>query len=215
MKSFTRIIHADRIRQQAKRGGPLVLIKGKSRLTDEARDLASRLGLELIWKDESELLAAGARPAGRESGGRVQVALGSDHGGWELKMRLLRRLEAEGYVVADLGCHGSEAVDYPVFARAVAEEVSRGSASRGIMIDSIGVASAMVCNRVTGVRAAACESMTSTLSSRRHNDANVLTLGGKLLKPEAAEEMVLAWLKEPYEGGRHQKRIDLIMATGR
>lgn len=214
--SRVRIIHAERVRQQAKTGGALVLLRGSCRMTDEARDLAHRLKVELVWKDEAELLSASRQHASaRPERGKVQVALGSDHGGWELKTRLIRTLEAEGYLLRDLGCHGSEAVDYPVYARAVAQEVAGGLASRGIMIDSVGVASAMVCNRVAGVRAAACESLAAALSSRRHNDANLLTLGGKLVAPETAEEMVLAWLREAYEGGRHQRRVDLIMALDR
>ncbi len=206
------LISAERVRAAARAGHPLVVIPGRTVVTEEARDLAARLGVELLARDPlvEEAQAAAGRGT-RGSGERVQVVLGSDHGGYELKEGLKIALGREGYTLRDVGCHGMEAVDYPDFAAELARRVSRGEASRGIMVDSIGVASAMVCNRFPGVRAAPCESMTSLLSSRRHNDANVLTLGAKLIPAERAVEMALAWLREPYDGGRHQRRVEKIM----
>lgn len=213
------LVGADHVRRVAKAARELRLVKGRSLLTDEARDLAHRLGLKMIWIDpKAPPASAGPAPSSgfaSDTTPRAQVALGADHGGWPLKERLRLLLEREGWTVLDLGCHGSEAVDYPDYARAVAEAVANGRAARGVMVDSVGVASAMVANRVPGVRAAACESLATALSSRRHNDANLLTLGGKLLDGELACRMVQAWLDEPYEGGRHQARVDKMMALDR
>jgi ribose 5-phosphate isomerase B len=210
-----RVIVADHVRQAARQGRVLRLVKGRCLLTDEARDLAARLKVKVEWGEEARLPASSAGPEIRGESGRVQVALGADHGGWPLKEVLKRRLEDGGWTLLDLGCHGREAVDYPDYARAVAEAVAGGQAARGLMIDSVGVASAMVANRVPGIRAAACESLASALSSRRHNDANLLCLGGTLLSGDAACNLVLTWLQEPYEGGRHQRRLDKLSALDR
>ena len=218
------LVSAERVRRAAraaKGSRRVVLVKGRSVLTDEARDLAHRLGVELVWKREEELLApAGSPPqaplatheaAPGPSRTRVQVALASDHGGYACRRHLAQALEQAGYTVRELGCPDPAPTDYPLWAEALARAVAGGEAARGIMLDTVGVASAMVCNRVAGVRAAACESTASALSSRRHNDANVLTLGGRLGEADCLA-IALAWLEEPYEGGRHQKRVEMIMA---
>ena len=206
-RTARRLVTAATIQAAARGGQPVVLAPG-ARITDEARDLAVRLGVSLVTP-EPVLPDPETRPGG---GPRVQVMLGSDHGGYELKEALKLALVQAGYSLGDAGCHGSAAVDYPDFAVAVAHSVARGEAARGIMVDTIGVASAMVCNRVAGCRAAACESLKSALSSRRHNNANILTLGSGILARDAAVALVLAWLSEPYDGGRHQKRVEKIMA---
>lgn len=139
-----------------------------------------------------------------------RIAMGSDHGGFELKTRLRALLESKGYAVQDVGCHAKEACDYPDFAKAVAQAVLVGDCTQGIMIDGAGIGSSMVCNRFPGIRAAFCYDMKTILSSRQHNDANVLTLGGSANPPEVVETMVLSWLVTPFEGGRHQKRVDKI-----
>lgn len=207
------VVGAEDVRRAARmgRGASLVLVKGLSVLTEEARDLAARLKVTLEWKATDQVLAPTQSLASdtAKEGTRVHVALGSDHGAYELRRRLLPALQKAGYSVRDLGCPGPESTDFPVWARAVAECVASGEASRGIMLDTVGVASAMVCNRVAGIRAAACESLASALSSRRHNDANVLTLGARLGE-DLSLDLILAWLKEPYEGGRHQRRVELI-----
>jgi len=210
------LIGAEHVRRVARAGGKvqLVLVRGRSLLTDEARDLASRLGVRLVWREAGELLAPVATvaphaPGGEPAAGRVQVALASDHGGYACRRHLAVELERAGYQVRELGCPDASATDYPLWAARLARAVAAGEASRGIMLDTVGVASAMVCNRVPGIRAAACESEAAVLSSRRHNDANVLTLGGRLGE-EACLRLALAWLKEPYEGGRHDKRVKMI-----
>ena len=207
------LVSAERVRRAAGAGdkAQLVVVRGRSVLTDEARDLAARLGVRLVWRAAEELLAPSPSvPAAAAGGdGRAQVALASDHGGYACRRHLAQELERAGYQVRDLGCPDPSATDYPLWATRLARAVAAGEASRGIMLDTVGVASAMVCNRVPGIRAAACESEAAVLSSRRHNDANVLTLGGRLGE-EACLRLALAWLQEPYEGGRHQKRVAMI-----
>ncbi len=143
------------------------------------------------------------------------VAIGADHGGYELKEQLKGFLREWGYVILDQGTDGPTAVDYPDFAEAVASAVVRGSAWRGIVIDSAGIGSAIAANKVPGARAAQCHDRQTALNSREHNDANILSLGAKLIAPEAAREIVAVWLETEFGGGRHQRRIDKIIAIER
>jgi ribose 5-phosphate isomerase B len=138
------------------------------------------------------------------------IALGADHGGYRLKEALKQFITELGYGVADVGTNSEEACDYPDFAFAVASMVASGRASRGIMIDGVGVASAIVANKVPGIRAVPCYDEFVARSSREHNDANVLTLGGRVIGPELAKSIVKAWLETPFGGGRHQARVNKI-----
>ena len=155
-----------------------------------------------------KLVAEVVREVLARRGKAASVAIGSDHGGFELKERLRATLESKGLTVLDLGCHSKEPCDYPDFAKAVAQAVLRGTCEKGIMIDGAGIGSSIVCNRFPGIRAALCHDMKTILNSRQHNNANVLTLGAGTNPPEVVEEMVLAWLATPFEGGRHQRRVD-------
>lgn len=150
--------------------------------------------------------AAGPAPLSRD----LRVVIGSDHGGFALKEQLVSHLHALGYAVIDVGTHSTEAVDYPDFAKAVAQRVARGECDRGIVIDGAGIGSGMACNKVAGVRAAVCHDLKSVLNSRDHNDANVLSLGSGVVSPELAREMVATWLKTPFGAGRHSRRIAKI-----
>jgi ribose 5-phosphate isomerase B len=138
------------------------------------------------------------------------VAIGADHGGFELKEQLKSHLRDWGYQVLDLGTNSAEAVDYPDFAEAVGKAVARSDAWLGIVLDSAGIGSSIAANKVPGVRAALCYDRATARNSREHNDANVLTLGAKLIAPEAAREIVALWLATPFAGGRHQRRVDKI-----
>jgi ribose 5-phosphate isomerase B len=144
-----------------------------------------------------------------EKSARV-VAIGADHGGFELKQQLKGYLRDWGYQVLDLGTDSAEAVDYPDFAEAVGNAIARGEAWLGIVLDSAGIGSSIAANKVPGVRAALCYDRATARNSREHNDANVLTLGAKLIAPEAAREIVALWLATPFAGGRHQRRVDKI-----
>ena len=141
-----------------------------------------------------------------------RVALGCDHGGLEMKNRLKNFIEDLGCRTKDFGTYTSDSVDYPDYARAVAEAVSSGEFERGIIVDAAGIGSCMAANKVRGIRAAMCYDIKTVSNSREHNDANVLTLGGKMIDMELAKKMVRAWLSTPFGGGRHKRRVDKIMA---
>lgn len=142
-----------------------------------------------------------------------KVACGSDHGGFALKEILIPHLRKEHYEVIDLGTFNEEAVDYPDFAQKVAEYVSQGHCSRGIIIDGAGIGSCMTANKVVGVRAAHCHNIFEARNAREHNNSNVLSLGGRVIGTEFAKAIVMAWLETDFAGGRHQKRVDKIMAV--
>jgi ribose 5-phosphate isomerase B len=141
--------------------------------------------------------------------------LGADHGGFELKEGVKVFLRQRGYQVSDYGCYSKDSVDYPDIACLVAEAVSTGTDTVGVMIDTIGIASAMVANKVSGVRAACCWNIFTAKSSREHNNANLLTLGGGVMGLALAQEIVQAWLQTEFAGGRHEKRVDKIMDVER
>jgi ribose 5-phosphate isomerase B len=143
------------------------------------------------------------------------VVIGSDHGGFQTKEILKKFLGDLGYRVLDIGTNSEETCDYPDYAYAVARIVAKGEVWRGIMIDATGVASSIVCNKVPGVRAAACYNEFVAQSSREHNDANVLTLGAKALGIEVIKSIVKVWLETWFGGGRHKKRVDKIMDVER
>lgn len=142
--------------------------------------------------------------------GTRTVALGADHGGFELKENLKKYVEELGYTVVDCGTHDKSAVDYPDFAHAVARLVCDGKAWRGIMIDGAGIGSCMVANKVPGVRAAMCYDHATAVNSREHNNANMLTLGAGLIGVNLARQIVKTWLETDFGGGRHQARVDKI-----
>jgi len=139
-----------------------------------------------------------------------KIALGADHGGFDLKTRLALHLQKSGYRVEDVGTSSCEAVDYPVYARAVAEAVSQGRADVGIMIDGAGIGSCMVANKVSGVRAALAYDLSSARNSREHNDANVLTLGAGLIGAGLAEQIVDVWLATDCTEARHLNRVAMF-----
>jgi ribose 5-phosphate isomerase B len=138
------------------------------------------------------------------------LLIGADHGGFELKERLKKFLDARKVSYEDLGTHSPESVDYPDLARAVAEAVGRGQAERGLLVCGTGQGMAIAANRYRGVRAATpCDEATARLV-REHNDANVLALGGRVLEPELAERILGVFLDTPFAGGRHERRIHKI-----
>jgi ribose 5-phosphate isomerase B len=144
-----------------------------------------------------------------------RVALGADHGGYDIKEKIKVYLQELGYRVTDVGTDSSESVDYPDFAEKVARKVASGECDRGIMIDGAGIGSAMACNKIKGIRAALCYNVKTVVNSREHNNANVLTLGGPLHSEEEFYEMVKTWLETRFAGGRHWRRVNKIMALER
>lgn len=147
----------------------------------------------------------------RSSAAGLTVALAADHGGFALKQQLKDYLVELGYTVTDVGCDSTEAVDYPDYAYAAARLVATGSAMAAIVVDGAGIGSAMVANKVPGIRAALCYDISSAQNSREHNHANVLTLGAGLIGPALARQIVKTWLETPWASGRHARRVDKIM----
>ncbi len=143
--------------------------------------------------------------------GSKVIALGADHGGFDMKETLKAYLQELGYAVKDCGTFSSQSVDYPDFAYAVARLVSEGQAWRGIVIDGAGIGSCMTANKVPGVRASMCYDLSTAVNAREHNDANVLTLGGSLIAESLARQIVKTWLETKFAGGRHERRVNKIM----
>lgn len=142
----------------------------------------------------------------------MKIAIGSDHAGFQYKERIREFLHKLGHDVRDLGTYSEAMVDYPVFIRPVAEVVARGECERGIVLGGSGNGEAIVANRVKGVRCALCWNVESARLGRQHNNANVISIGQRMVSPEIALEIVKTWLDTPFEGGRHQHRIELIDA---
>ncbi len=146
------------------------------------------------------------------SGQRKVVAIGADHGGYDLREILKKDLSDMGFDVKDMGAYNKDTVDYPEFAHEVAKLVSTGKAWRGIIIDGAGIGSCIVANKVPGVRAGIAYDYSSAVNSREHNDTNVLTLGAGLIGVNLAKQIVKTWLTTEFGGGRHARRVDQIMA---
>jgi deoxyribose-phosphate aldolase len=140
----------------------------------------------------------------------MHVAIGSDHGGFEYKEELKKYLETQGYIVDNVGTFGKESVDYPVFAYKVAQKVASGECQKGIMIDAAGIGSCMAANKVQGILAANCYDKTTARNSREHNNANVLTLGARLISIDQAKEILDEWLNTECTEERHQRRAAQI-----
>ena len=143
----------------------------------------------------------------------MKIAIGSDHAGFPYKEKIKELLQNLGHDVTDFGTHSEEPVDYPFFIRPVAEAVARGEFERGIVLGGSGNGEAIVANRVKGVRCALCWNVESARLGRQHNNANVISIGERMVSLETALEIIRVWLTTPFEGGRHQHRIDLIDAA--
>lgn len=140
----------------------------------------------------------------------MRVAIGADHAGFPLKEHLKRFLEGEGHEVDDLGTHSEEPADYPPICAAVARAVRDGRADRGVVLGGSGQGEQIAANKVSGIRAALCNDAWLARKSREHNDANVLSMGARVVAPSMAEEILTGWLDWGFDGGRHARRIEQI-----
>ena len=140
----------------------------------------------------------------------MNIAVGCDHGGYELKQKLLKYLDREGYNYKDFGCYSDKSCDYPDYALPVAEAVRAGEFDRGILICGTGIGVSIAANKVPGIRAALCHDVFSAKATRLHNDSNILTFGARVIGEGLMEEIVAAFLKTGFEGGRHSLRIAKI-----
>ena len=167
---------------------------------------------KIVQNVVQNVMGATIRESAQTTGKRV-VAIGADHGGFELKEALKTDIIRLGFDINDMGTNSKEAVDYPDFAHAVAEAVGAGQAWRGIVIDGAGIGSCIVANKVPGVRAGMAYDVSSANNSREHNDTNVLTLGAGLIGINLARQIVKTWLTTEFAGGRHLPRVDKIKAV--
>ena len=142
----------------------------------------------------------------------MKVALASDHAGFQLKETVKEYLASQKHEFDDFGTHSEESVDYPDYGFPATEAVARGECDLGILVCGSGIGMSMLANRVSGIRAALCTSVQMAEFSRTHNDANVLVLGERITDKEMALKIVKVWLSTPFEGGRHQRRLDKIAA---
>ena len=142
----------------------------------------------------------------------MKISLGTDHAGFRYKEKVKELLGTLGHEVKDFGTFNEESVDYPLFIRPAAEAVARGECERGIVFGGSGNGEAMVANKVHGVRCALCWNEESTRLSRQHNDANVLSIGQRMISEELALNIVRIWLETPFDGGRHERRVEMLNA---
>ncbi|QDS90365.1 Putative sugar phosphate isomerase YwlF [Rosistilla ulvae] len=142
----------------------------------------------------------------------MKVSIASDHRGVHIKARIIQALESNGHIVFDEGADCDDASDYPDFASVVAQKVSQGDVDRGILICGTGIGMAITANKFSGVRAAPCYDEVMVELSRRHNDLNVLCLGGDLIGDRNIDDLILLWMRTEFEGGRHARRVDKIVS---
>lgn len=171
-------------------------------ITPLARDLAASRGVKLIEVAKEKIV--------KVTSPEVTIAIGSDHGGYVLKEALKPLIHELKLEALDLGVFDEKPADYPDIAEEVCVAILSGKATRGVIVDGAGIGSAMAANKLPGIRAALCYDRPSARNSREHNDSNVLTLGGRLLTPGQAEDVLRIWLTTPFAGGRHSKRVEKI-----
>lgn len=140
----------------------------------------------------------------------MRISIGSDHVGYPLKLEIIAHMEAAGHTVTDVGPYGEERVDYPIYGEKTARMVASGEAALGVLICGTGIGISLAANKVRGIRAAVCSESYSAKMTRRHNDANIIAFGARVVGLDVAKEIVDAFLNAEYEGGRHQGRVDMI-----
>ena len=183
--------------------GSVLPVPPEAIITDLAREMAQAQRISLVPRDQLTSPTSANGPV---------IAIGADHGpSFPMKETLKPYLAELGYSVLDCGTYTPDAVDYPDIAYAVAKQVTNGTAWRGIIIDGAGIGSCMAANKVPGIRAALCYNEAMARNSREHNDANVLTMGAGMIGLNLAQQIVAAWLKTDFGGGRHQRRVNKIV----
>lgn len=193
-----------------KRGSKVIVAEKGSIITPLALDMINAKKLTIIEKEIQDYSSSSSVNYPFK-----KIAIGSDHTGFKLKNVLIKYLTEKSYHIYDLGTMDEKSCDYPDFAEAVSEKVQQGKVDCGIIIDATGIPSAITANKLEGIRAATCYNEFSAKSSRNHNDANVLVLGAKTLGEETIKSIINVWLDTPFEGGRHQRRLDKISGIER
>ena len=141
---------------------------------------------------------------------KIKIAIGSDHGGFEYKASIIKALQVKGYDVVDMGTYSPESCDYPIIAKKVARAVAKGDFEKGILVCGSGIGMSMAANKVKGIRAAVCGDTFSARATRAHNNANILCLGQRVVGEGLALDIVDIWLTTKFEGGRHERRVNMI-----
>lgn len=141
---------------------------------------------------------------------KIKIAIGSDHGGFEYKASIIKALQDKGYDVVDMGTYSPESCDYPIIAKKVARAVAKGDFEKGILVCGTGIGMSMTANKVKGIRAAVCGDTFSARATRAHNNANILCLGQRVVGEGLALDIVDIWLTTKFEGGRHERRVNMI-----
>lgn len=201
-----RLVTEEDVLAASRAGRPSLALPPRALITPLARDTARELGITFTEEQAAAASEPGARPAPPPR----TLALGCDHAGFAYKAALLEHARSLGWAVTDVGTDSEASVDYPDFAFAVARLVAAGAVGLGLMIDGVGVGSAMVANKVPGVRAACCASEFAAFNARAHNDANVLTLGSRTSGVEVGKRILATFLETAFEGGRHAARVEKI-----
>ncbi len=141
---------------------------------------------------------------------KIKIAIGSDHGGFDYKASIIKALQVKGYDVVDMGTYSPESCDYPIIAKKVARAVAKGDFEKGILVCGTGIGMSMAANKVKGIRAAVCGDTFSARATRAHNNANILCLGQRVVGEGLALDIVDIWLTTKFEGGRHERRVNMI-----
>jgi ribose 5-phosphate isomerase B len=205
------VISEQTIRDHLQRGSRSLTIPMDAIVTDLATELAASRGLAIVREKAHTAGSVSPVPVAPSIAMGLRVAIGSDHGGFALKKSLIEFLSALGVVVTDVGTKSEEPCDYPDYAFQVAQTVVGRKADLGIMIDGAGIGSCMVVNKVPGVRGACCSHEFTARNAREHNNANILTLGSRVVGLEVAKAVVRVFLEAPFAGGRHEVRVGKIM----
>lgn len=141
---------------------------------------------------------------------KIKIAIGSDHGGFDYKASIIKALQVKGYDVVDMGTYSPESCDYPIIAKKVARAVAKGDFEKGILVCGTGIGMSMAANKVKGIRAAVCGDTFSARATRAHNNANILCLGQRVVGEGLVLDIVDIWLTTKFEGGRHERRVNMI-----
>ena len=205
-----RLLAADSTPRMAPQSNGNAVPSQNEQLEGQVRDLVRSIVHGVLDEAEAEAVTEDRRHEAAPEGGSEIIAVGADHGGYPLKERIAFKLREAGHDVRDCGTDSTDSVDYPTYAHAVARLVAEGTCRWGIVFDGAGIGSAMVANKVPGVRAALCYDLSTARNSREHNHANVLTLGAGLIGPSLAWQIVLEWLSTPWGGERHSRRVEMI-----
>ncbi len=205
------VVSEQTVREAIARGSLRMIVPNDAVVTALAAELAASRGVTIVRQDAAMVSADAPHGPAASAASGMHVAIGSDHGGFALKKTLTEFLCSLGVQTIDIGTKSEDPCDYPDFAYMVARAVIDGKAEIGIMIDGAGIGSCMVVNKVPGIRGACCAHEFTARNAREHNNANILTLGSRVVGLEVAKGIVRTFIETPFAGGRHEVRVNKIM----